>query len=557
MGEFRVVSDFEPTGDQPEAIEELTYGIENGARHQTLLGVTGSGKTFTIANVIARVRKPTLIISHNKTLAAQLYGEFKGFFPDNAVEYFISYYDYYQPEAYIPQTDTYIEKDASINDDIDRLRLKATTSLLERRDVVVVASVSCIYNIGTPEEFMDKLISIDLGQNMERDDLLRSLVDLQYVRNDIDFSRGAFRVRGSVVDVHLAYEEKGVRIVFDGNTVDSLFEIDVLKGQEKERKERVLIYPAKHFLTNYPTLSRALKTIEDELEERLRHFRSTSKLLEAQRLETRTHYDLEMLKEVGYCPGIENYSRHMDGRKPGERPHCLIDYFPKDYLLIIDESHVTVPQIQGMYRGDRSRKETLVEYGFRLPSALDNRPLRFDEFESLVNQAVYVSATPAEYELKKSKGVVVEQIIRPTGLVDPKVTIKPARNQVDDLIEEIRKRVKKKANPSSAGSRMPRKKGKKLSRKRMMIQGTTILAPKKRVKFPKTTPKKKVKRSRQNVIPFWSKPSRTVWKLPWRTFPSWKATLCVCPTTLVLRGVLSKVPTALRPWPRFPIFPVS
>jgi len=444
MGEFRVVSDFEPTGDQPEAIEELTYGIENGARHQTLLGVTGSGKTFTIANVIARVRKPTLIISHNKTLAAQLYGEFKGFFPDNAVEYFISYYDYYQPEAYIPQTDTYIEKDASINDDIDRLRLKATTSLLERRDVVVVASVSCIYNIGTPEEFMDKLISIDLGQNMERDDLLRSLVDLQYVRNDIDFSRGAFRVRGSVVDVHLAYEEKGVRIVFDGNTVDSLFEIDVLKGQEKERKERVLIYPAKHFLTNYPTLSRALKTIEDELEERLRHFRSTSKLLEAQRLETRTHYDLEMLKEVGYCPGIENYSRHMDGRKPGERPHCLIDYFPKDYLLIIDESHVTVPQIQGMYRGDRSRKETLVEYGFRLPSALDNRPLRFDEFESLVNQAVYVSATPAEYELKKSKGVVVEQIIRPTGLVDPKVTIKPARNQVDDLIEEIRKRVKKK-----------------------------------------------------------------------------------------------------------------
>jgi excinuclease ABC subunit B len=444
MGEFRVVSDFEPTGDQPEAIRQLTEGIEREARHQTLLGVTGSGKTFTIANAIARVRKPTLVISHNKTLAAQLYGEFKGFFPDNAVEYFISYYDYYQPEAYIPQTDTYIEKDASINDDIDRLRLKATTSLLERRDVVVVASVSCIYNIGTPEEFMDKLISMELRQSMERDDLLRSLVDLQYTRNDIDFSRGTFRVRGSVVDVHLAYEEKGVRVIFDGNTIDSLFEIDVLKGQEKERKERVLIYPAKHFLTNYPTLSRALKTIEAELEEKLQEFRCSNKLLEAQRLETRTRYDLEMLKEVGYCPGIENYSRHMDGRRPGERPHCLIDYFPEDYLLIIDESHVTIPQIQGMYRGDRSRKETLVEYGFRLPSALDNRPLRFDEFESLVNQAVYVSATPADYELKKSKGVVVEQIIRPTGLVDPKVTIKPARNQVDDLIEEIRKRVEKK-----------------------------------------------------------------------------------------------------------------
>jgi excinuclease ABC subunit B len=444
MGEFKVVSDFKPTGDQPEAIEQLTRGIERGIRHQTLLGVTGSGKTFTIANTIARVRKPTLIISHNKTLAAQLYGEFRGFFPENAVEYFVSYYDYYQPEAYIPQTDTYIEKDASVNDDIDRLRLKATTSLLERRDVVIVASVSCIYNIGLPEEFMEKLISIDLGQKMERDDLLRSLVDLQYVRNDIDFARGTFRVRGGVVDVHLAYEEKGVRIIFDGSTVQSLHEIDVLKGQEKQDKEKVLIYPAKHFLTSYPSLTRAFKTIRLELEERLTELKAQNKLLEMQRLEMRTHYDLEMLKEVGYCPGIENYSRHLDGRKPGERPHCLIDYFPRDFLLIIDESHVTVPQIQGMFRGDRSRKETLVEFGFRLPSALDNRPLTFEEFESLTDQVIYVSATPAEYELEKSKGVVVEQIIRPTGLVDPRVVVKPARNQVDDLIGEIRKRVEKK-----------------------------------------------------------------------------------------------------------------
>ncbi len=439
-----MVSDFKPTGDQPEAIEQLTRGIERGVKHQTLLGVTGSGKTFTIANTIARVRKPTLIVSHNKTLAAQLYGEFKGFFPENAVEYFVSYYDYYQPEAYIPQTDTYIEKDASVNDDIDRLRLKATTSLLERRDVVIVASVSCIYNIGMPEEFMRKLILIEIGQKMERDDLLRSLVDLQYVRNDIDFARGTFRVRGGVVDVHLAYEEKGVRIIFDGSTVQSLHEIDVLKGQEKLDKEKVLIYPAKHFLTNYPSLARAFKTIGLELEKRLAELKAQNKLLEMQRLEMRTRYDLEMLKEVGYCPGIENYSRHLDGRKPGERPHCLIDYFPRDFLLIVDESHVTVPQVQGMFRGDRSRKETLVEFGFRLPSALDNRPLTFEEFESLTNQVIYVSATPAEYELEKSKGVVVEQIIRPTGLVDPKVIVKPARNQVDDLIEEIRRRVAKK-----------------------------------------------------------------------------------------------------------------
>jgi excinuclease ABC subunit B len=444
MAEFRVVSDFKPAGDQPEAIRQLTEGLERNLRHQTLLGVTGSGKTFTVANVIANVQKPTLIISHNKTLAAQLYSEFTGFFPDSAVEYFVSYYDYYQPEAYVPQTDTYIEKDASINDDIERLRLKATTSLLERRDVVIIASVSCIYNIGAPEEFISKLIKVEVGKKMERNELIHSLVDLQYVRNDLDFVRGSFRVRGDVVDVHLAYEEKGVRVVLDGNMVEAISEIDVLKGVETSRKSIVLIYPAKHFLTDYPSLTHGLETIEQELEERLAEFRSTGKLLEAQRLETRTKYDMEMLKEVGYCPGIENYSRHFDGRKPGERPHCLIDYFPRDFLLVIDESHVTIPQIVGMYHGDRSRKGTLVEYGFRLPSALDNRPLKFDEFESLMNQAIYVSATPAEYELEKSKGVVVEQVIRPTGLVDPKVTIKKAANQIDDLIEEIRKRVAKK-----------------------------------------------------------------------------------------------------------------
>lgn len=441
MGEFEVVSDFKPTGDQPEAIEQLVRGIERNRRYQTLLGVTGSGKTFAIANVIARVQKPALVISHNKTLAAQLYGEFTGFFPHNAVEYFVSYYDYYQPEAYVPQTDTYIEKDASVNDDIERLRLRATTSLLERRDVVIVASVSCIYNIGAPQEFMAKLVSLELDQEMDRDDLLRSLVDLQYVRNDLDFVRGSFRVRGDVVDIHLAYEEKGVRAVFDGNVVADLCEIDVLKGQETKKKSKVLVYPAKHFLTNYPTLPRALENIEQELNERLGEFKSAGKLLEVQRLQTRTRYDMEMLKEVGYCPGIENYSRHLDGRRPGERPHCLIDYFPRDFLLIIDESHVTIPQIIGMYHGDRSRKETLVEYGFRLPSALDNRPLKFEEFESLIDNVIFVSATPGEFELKKCKGVVVEQIIRPTGLVDPKVSIKPAKNQIDDLIEEIRKRV--------------------------------------------------------------------------------------------------------------------
>ncbi|TET44320.1 excinuclease ABC subunit UvrB [candidate division TA06 bacterium] len=444
MGEFEVVSDFKPTGDQPEAIKQLVRGIERGQRCQTLLGVTGSGKTFTIANVIAKVQKPTLIFSHNKTLAAQLYGEFTGFFPHNAVEYFISYYDYYQPEAYVPQTDTYIEKDASINDDIERLRLKATTSLLERRDVVIVASVSCIYNIGAPQEFMAKLISLELDQEMERDDLLRSLVDLQYVRNDLDFARGSFRVRGDVVDIHLAYEKKGVRVVFDGSRIADVYEIDVLKGQEIEKKIKVLIYPAKHFLTNYPAVSHALKNIEKELGERVAEFKSAGKLLEAQRLETRTRYDMEMLKEVGYCPGIENYSRQLDGRKPGERPSCLLDYFPRDFLLVIDESHVTIPQIVGMYHGDRSRKETLVEYGFRLPSALDNRPLKFEEFESLINEVIFVSATPAEFELKKCKGVVVEQIIRPTGLVDPKVSIKPAENQIDDLLEQIRKRVENK-----------------------------------------------------------------------------------------------------------------
>jgi excinuclease ABC subunit B len=444
MPEFKLVSDFKPTGDQPQAIKKLTAGLQKGLRYQTLLGVTGSGKTFTMANVIARVRRPTLVISHNKTLAAQLYGELSSFFPYNAVEYFISYYDYYQPEAYVPSSDTYIEKDASINEDIDRLRLKATSSLLEREDVVIIASVSCIYGLGSPSEYREQLCILERGENIERDILLRKLVDIQYSRNDIEFARGTFRVRGDVVEIHPAYEESGVRVEMFGDEIERISVIDPLRGDVLEEKDRVAIYPAKHFITTSPRIEEAIRIIEVELKDRLDLFHSQGKLLEAQRLETRTKYDIEMMREMGYCPGIENYSRHIGGRVEGERPSCLIDYFPDNFLLIIDESHVTLPQIYGMYHGDRSRKETLVEYGFRLPSALDNRPLKFAEFDEMISQVIFVSATPGEEEIEKSKGLIVEQIIRPTGLVDPKITVRPTEHQIDDLFEEIQKRVERK-----------------------------------------------------------------------------------------------------------------
>ncbi|MCD6169469.1 MAG: excinuclease ABC subunit UvrB [Candidatus Latescibacteria bacterium] len=444
MAEFKLISKYQPTGDQPRAIRELTEGILRGEKFQTLLGVTGSGKTFTVAHVIANVGKPTLVISHNKTLAAQLYGELKGFFPDNAVEYFISYYDYYQPEAYVPATDTYIEKDTSINDEIDRLRLKATSSLLERDDVIVVASVSCIYGIGSPKEYAEQLLLLEVGQTIDRQEILKRLVDIYYTRNDIAFERGTFRARGDVIEVLPAYEEYAVRIELFGDQIDNICVIDPMTGEIREEKRRVAIYPAKHFVTTYPRLEAAIQGILQELEERVAYFKSQNKLIEAQRIETRTKYDIEMMREIGYCPGIENYSRYLSGRAPGERPYVLLDYFPEDFLMVIDESHVTVPQIAGMYAGDHSRKETLVEYGFRLPSAFDNRPLYFEEFESMINQVIFVSATPGEYELERSKGVVVEQIIRPTGLMDPKITVRPVKGQVDDLLEEIRIRVKQK-----------------------------------------------------------------------------------------------------------------
>ncbi len=443
MSKFRLVSDYQPRGDQPQAISDLTKGLLNGERFQTLLGVTGSGKTFTMANVIANMGLPTLVISHNKTLAAQLFGEFKGFFPDNAVEYFISYYDYYQPEAYIPSTDTYIEKDTSVNEEIDRLRLRATSSLLERDDVVIVASVSCIYGLGSPKDYRDLLVFLEEGQRLERDQMLHQLIDIHYARNDISFERGTFRVRGDVVEIRPAYEETVVRVEFFGDQVEKITVVDPLSGEVLVSKKRAAIYPAKHFVTTYPRIEEALKAIQEELKDRLAFFRSQNKLLEAQRLESRTRYDMEMMREIGYCAGIENYSRHLSGRKAGERPSCLLDYFPQEFLMIVDESHVTIPQVRGMYAGDRSRKETLVEHGFRLPSALDNRPLFFDEFESMIHQAVFVSATPADYELERSGGVVVEQIIRPTGLMDPKITVKPTDGQIDDLLEEIRARVER------------------------------------------------------------------------------------------------------------------
>ncbi|MCX6153722.1 MAG: excinuclease ABC subunit UvrB [Candidatus Kapabacteria bacterium] len=446
MKKFELVSNYKPAGDQPEAIRELTEGLNRGDKHQTLLGVTGSGKTFTISNVIEKVQKPTLVISPNKTLAAQLYSEFKAFFPNNAVEYFVSYYDYYQPEAYMPSTDTYIEKDFSINDEIDRLRLRATSSLVDnRRDVIVVASVSCIYSIGRKEDFIESLLTLRVGQLISRQVLIYGLTNLYFTRNDYEFQRGTFRVRGDVIDIIPAYENQvGVRIELFGEEIERLSYIEAFTGKIVEAIDSVVIFPAKLFVTSESQLARGMTLIRDELYERLAQLRSQEKLLEAQRLEQRTLFDLEMMKEVGYCSGIENYSMHISGRDFGERPHCIFDFFPDDYLLIIDESHVSVPQLRAMYNGDRSRKSTLVDHGFRLPSALENRPLQFTEFESIVKNVVYVSATPGSYELEKCEGVIVEQVIRPTGLLDPEINVRPIKNQIDNLLHEIRLRVAKK-----------------------------------------------------------------------------------------------------------------
>ncbi len=438
---FELVADYKPAGDQPKAIEELTEGVLRGDKYQTLLGVTGSGKTFTISNVIANVNKPTLVISHNKTLAAQLYGEFKQFFPNNAVEYFISYYDFYQPEAYIPASDKYIAKDFRINDEIDRLRLRATSALLSgRRDVIVVSSVSCIYGLGSPEEWAGQVIMLEKGMVRTRKSLLQELVSIHYTRNDSEFTRGKFRVRGDSIDIVPAYEDYGVRVEFFDDEIENLYLLDIKTGNVIESVESITIYPAKQFVTMEENLHRAMRDIQKELAWRLSVLREEGKYVEAQRLEERTKYDLEMMRELGYCSGIENYSRHLSGRKEGERPYCLFDYFPKDFLVIIDESHVTIPQIRAMYSGDRQRKMVLVEHGFRLPSALDNRPLKFEEFEALCPQTIFVSATPAEYELRQSGGVVVEQIIRPTGLLDPEIEVRPVAHQIDDLLEEIRRR---------------------------------------------------------------------------------------------------------------------
>jgi len=439
MERFKITTKFKPKGDQPKAIKELVRGIKEGYKHQVLLGVTGSGKTFTIANVIEQVNKPTLVIAHNKTLAAQLYGEFKELFPDNAVEFFVSYYDYYQPEAYIPTTDTYIEKDALINDDIDRMRHSATRAVLERRDTIVVASVSCIYGIGSPQDYIDMHLIIEEGMKTERDAILRRLVEMQYNRSDSYFKRGDIRVRGDIVEVYPSFSlDKGIRIEFFGDFIDVIYEFDPITGDKLRKLQKIAIFPNSHWITPRERLEPALKNIEKELEERISYFLKHGKTVEASRIEQRTLFDLEMLREFGYCHGIENYSRHLSGRAPGEPPYTLIDYFPEDFLMIIDESHVTIPQIGGMYEGDKSRKQTLVDYGFRLPSALDNRPLTFKEFEHRVNQVIYVSATPGPYELEKSGGRIIEQIIRPTGLVDPEMLIKPVEGQVDDLLKEIR-----------------------------------------------------------------------------------------------------------------------
>lgn len=444
LDKFKLVTPFAPKGDQPKAIKELSKGLEKGLKHQALLGVTGSGKTFTIANVIANINKPTLVIAHNKTLAAQLYGEFKELFPENAAEFFVSYYDYYQPEAYIPTTDTYIEKDALINDDIDRMRHSATKAVLERRDTIVVASVSCIYGIGSPQDYMDMHLVIEEGMHLQRDEILRKFIEMQYVRSDMEFKRGTFRVRGDIVEVYPSFAlDKGIRIEFFGDDIDAFHEFDPLTGERIRRLDKLAIFPNSHWITPRERLEPALKNIEKEMEERIEYFLKEGQPLEAQRIEQRTRFDLEMLREFGYCHGIENYSRHLSGRAHGKPPYSLIDYFPEDFLIVIDESHATIPQICGMYKGDRSRKQTLVNYGFRLPSALDNRPLKFTEFEHRVNQAIYVSATPGAYELEKSKGRVIEQIIRPTGLIDPKLVVRPVSGQVDDLLGEIRKRAEK------------------------------------------------------------------------------------------------------------------
>jgi excinuclease ABC subunit B len=439
MASFALTTDYRPRGDQPGAIAELTAGLRRGDPHQVLLGVTGSGKTFTIANVVAAVDRPTLVLAPNKTLAAQLYGEFKELFPDNAVEYFVSYYDYYQPEAYVPSTDTFIEKDSSINEEIDKLRHSATRSLLSRRDVLIVASVSCIYGLGSPEAYFGLLVHLAEGMELERNTLLRRLVDIQYQRNDVDFHRGTFRVRGDTVEIFPAYEgERALRVSFFGDEIEAILEVDPLRNQVLGRLPATAIFPASHYVATRPTLDRAIRAIQDELCERLQELRAANRLVEAQRLEQRTLFDLEMIEEMGYCQGIENYSRHLDGRAAGTPPATLFDYFPADAVLVIDESHVTVPQLGAMYRGDRSRKETLVDYGFRLPSALDNRPLTFAEFEAKGVQTIYVSATPGDYELVRAGGVVVEQIVRPTGLIDPPIEVRPARHQVDDLLGEIR-----------------------------------------------------------------------------------------------------------------------
>ncbi len=439
---FKVVSEFDPTGDQPEAIKQLSEGIESGERYQTLLGVTGSGKTFTVANVIETVQRPTLVLAHNKTLAAQLYSEFKQFFPENAVEYFVSYYDYYQPEAYIPTSGLYIEKDLSINEDIEKLRLSATSSLLSgRRDVIVVASVSCLYGIGNPVEFQKNVISIEKDQVISRTKFLHQLVQSLYSRTTADFRNGNFRVKGDVVDVFPSYADHAFRIHFFGDEIEEIEAFDPYKNKALERYENLNIYPANMFVTSPDVLQGAIHQIQADLVNQVDYFKSIAKPLEAKRLEERTNFDLEMIRELGYCSGIENYSRYLDGREPGTRPFCLLDYFPDDYLMIVDESHVTIPQVHAMYGGDRSRKENLVEYGFRLPAAMDNRPLKFEEFEALQNQVIYVSATPADYELEKSQGVFVEQVIRPTGLLDPEIDIRPSLNQIDDLVEEIQKRV--------------------------------------------------------------------------------------------------------------------
>ncbi len=441
MNKFELQTEYEPKGDQPQAIEELTQELKSGTKHQTLLGVTGSGKTFTIANVIEKINRPALIISHNKTLAAQLYGEMRQLFPNNAVEYFVSYYDYYQPEAYLPVSDTYIEKDADINEMIDRLRLRATMSLMERRDVIIVASVSCIYGLGVPEEYREALIDVQVGEEIERDKLLRQLIDIYYSRNDYEFERGSFRVKGDVVEVYPAYLENSIRIVFDFDEIRALYRINPLSGEILEQLDKYSIYPARHFITSPQNLERALGSIEKEMEERVKWFKEHEMWIEAQRIKQRTSFDLEMLREVGYVSGIENYSRHLSERKPGQKPSCLLDYFPDDYLIVLDESHVSIPQIKAMYGGDYSRTKNLVDNGFRLPSAFDNRPLKFEEFEEHVNQAIYMSATPSEYEIEKSEGVVVEQVVRPTGLVDPEILLKPAEFQVDDLLEQIRKKI--------------------------------------------------------------------------------------------------------------------